>query len=193
MNTTRTHIIAIGLLRRLLDGERGDLPLYLGYLLDRASSMRDSDHFYRSVLPAELADVHLSPETRLEVISALCLELLRNPDEALISVLSFSEEDLSIRAVASVLANPPRCLTMNELAVGLGFLKAHLPTSLGENSEFISRAEVDGLIRLATTLRDITVEEGETDRERSVRNQVKISAEYLIDGLSQAGGWSRSE
>jgi hypothetical protein len=187
MKTTRTHQIAIDLLRRLLDGERGDLPMYLGYLLDRASSMRDSDHFYRSVLPPELAKVRISPETRLEVIAALCSELFRNPDEALISVLSFSEEDISIRAVASVLTNPPRSLTMRELGVGLGFLKAHLPACLGKNADFISTSEVKGLIRLATKLLDTTIHAGETDRERSVRNQVKISAEYLIDGLAQAG------
>ncbi len=187
MSTTGAHAIAMSLLRRLLDGERGELPMCLGYLLERASSMRDSDRFYRSVLPRELADVRLSPETRLEVIAALCSELLRNPDAALITVLSFSEEDLSIRAVASVLLNPPRCLTMGEFAGGLCLLKSNLPGCLGENSEFISIREVEELIRLATKLRDIAIDEGETDRERSLRNEVKIHSEYLIHGLTQAG------
>ena len=161
--------------------------MHLGHLLDRASCMRDSDSFYRSVLPLELANIRLSPETRLEVIAALCLEVTRNPDEALITVLSYSEDDLSVRTVASVLVKPPRCLTMRELGVGLGFLKASLPACLQRNSDFIPEHEVEGLVRLAKEFQNIVVEEGDTDQERSIRNHVKLSAEYLIEGLAQVG------
>jgi hypothetical protein len=187
MKSTKTRSIAIGLLRRLLDGERGDLPMHLGHLLDRASCMRDSDSFYRWVLPPELANIRLSPETRLEVIAALCLEVTRNPDEALLTVLSYSEDDLSVRTVASVLVKSPRCLTMRELGVGLGFLKASLPACLQHNSDFIPEHEVERLVQLAKEFQNIVIEEGDTDQERSIRNHVKLSAEYLIEGLAQVG------
>ncbi len=161
--------------------------MHLGELLGRASCMRDSDSYYRSILPPELANIRLSPETRLEIIAALCLEVSRNPDEALIKVLSHSEEDLSVRTVASVLVKPPRILTMRELGVGLGFLKACLPRCLQHDSDFIPAEEIAALIQLANESQKTVVEEGKTDQERAIRNHIKLNAEYFIEGLADVG------
>ena len=76
---------------------------------------------------------------------------------------------------------------MRECAVGLGFLKAHLPACLDDDSEFIPRAEIEGLLQLAREVQNIVIEEGETDRERSERNTIKLFAEDLIEGLAQVG------
>src|SRR5271167_4181996 len=99
--------IGIGMLQRLLTGERGRLPLHLAMLLESASSIADGENFYRSILPPELANLRLSPETCEEIINILCLEVASNPDEAFISAMSFNGSDLATKTVAMVLTNPP--------------------------------------------------------------------------------------
>lgn len=186
MNTAANQI-AIDLLRRLLKGERGMLPMHLIHLLDKASTLRDSDEFYRSVLPLEFANLQISPKTREKIIAELCEEVSRNPDEALVSVMTSGGDDLSIRTAAMVLVNPPRPLTLPEFRALFGALKAHLPACLERMPGFIPRVELDSVIRLANDFQNIIVEEGKTDRDRSERNTIKIFAEDLIAGLAQLG------
>lgn len=184
---TSANKIAIGLLQRLLNGERGELPQHLAYLLDKGSSLRDSDEFYRSVLPLELARLQISPKTREKIITELCREVSRNPDEAFISVMSSCGDDLSIRTAATLFVNPPRPLNIRENCAVLGALKGYLPACLERMPDFISRAERESIIHLAKNLQNIAVEEGKTDREKSERNTIKIFAEDLIAGLAQLG------
>ena len=188
---TSAREIAVSLLRRLLDGERGQVELHLAYLLDKSSSLRDSDKFYRSVLPPEFASLELSQETREEIIAALCSEVARNPDDALISVMSMGGDDFPTMTVAMVLANPPRPLKMRELAAALALAKAYLPGSLQKDPDFIPRVEVERIIQLAKKLRNVIVEDGNTDEDKSDRHLAKSFAEELIEGLAESG-FSRS-
>jgi len=184
---TSARETALGLLRRLLDGERGPVQLHLAYLLDKSSSLRDSDEFYRSVLPPELASIELSRETREEIIAALCSEVSQNPDDALISVMGPGGDDFPTMTVAMVLANPPRPLKMRELSAALGLVKAYLPGSLQRDPNFIPRAEVERIIQSAKELRNVIVEDGKTDKDKSDRHLAKSFAEELIEGLAESG------
>jgi hypothetical protein len=179
--------IAIGLYRRLLNGERGQLPQHLAYLLDKASSLRDSDEFYRSVRPPELASLQISSKTRKKIVAELCAEVSRKPDEALISVMSSTGDDLSVRTAAVVLVNPPRPLTIRERCHLFGLLKGHLPACLQRMPDFIPRANLVSIIQMAKDLQHIDVEEGKSDGEKSERNVIKIFAEDLTSGLAQMG------
>jgi hypothetical protein len=162
---TSTNQIAMGLFRRLLNGERGELPRELDYLLDKASTLRDSDEFYRSVLPPELASLQISPKMREKIIAELCAEVSRKPDEALISVMSSTGDELSIRTAVALLLNPPRPLTMRERCAVLGLLKGHLPACLQRMSNFVPRAELTSIIQLANDVQNIVIEEGKQIRK----------------------------
>lgn len=186
MKTTANQI-AIGLSKRLLNGERGELPRHLIYLLDKASTLRDSDEFYRSVLPPEFASLQISPKTREGIISALCAEVTRNPDEALIAVMTSGGDDVSITTAATVMVKPPRPLTLPEFRALFGALKAHLPACLERMPNVIPRVEIESIIRLAKDFQSIAVEDGKTDREKSERNMIKIFTDDLLAGLDQLG------
>src|SRR5690348_8456351 len=134
MNSARE--IAIDLLRRLLTGERGEVGLQLAMLLEK-SSRAVSDDNYREVLPPELVALRLSPETTEEIIGTLCAEVSRNPDDALIGVLSFTRADLAIKTAAQIVTNPPRPLTMGEYGKALLIVANCLPDRLAEKPEFL--------------------------------------------------------
>jgi hypothetical protein len=153
-------------------------------LLEKASALRDSADHYRWILPAELAGLELSEDAAGEISSALRAEVLRNPDEAFIAVLACGGDEASIQAVSRVLVNPPRALTMTEYGAALTFVKANLPYCLTQDPNFLSREDVETLLRLAAELKKVDVEEATTDRDRSARVRVRIYAADLIKGLA---------
>lgn len=175
--------VAINLMRRLLAGERGLAQSHLARLLERSSSLHDSDELYRSILPPELADIRLSKETCDEVVSTLCAEISRNPDEALISAISFSGADLATKTVAEVLASPPRPLTMSEYAYSLSLVSKFLGFCLQEDPEFLSKEDVARLVQLAKKLEEIEDDES----ERALRVEVKHHASNLLRSLAHLG------
>ena len=177
---------AMKMLRRLLDGERGELPEQMSYLLDKASCLRDSDEFYRWVLPPDLASLRISPQTRSEIIAELCSEVSRHPEEALLEILAEGDY-VCVRTMATILADPPRELTLQEVCTLLRILRANLPACLQDMADFIPKAELESIIQTAEHLQNIVVEEAKTDEEKIYRNGTKMYAEDLIKSLAQLG------
>jgi hypothetical protein len=152
-------------------------------LLERASPLHDGDDYYREVLPAELADLRLSPETMEEIIAILCAEISRNPDEAFISAVSFTGVDLAARTIAMVLTNPPRPLTMSEYTYALSLVSKFLPCRLSEDPELLPKADVERLFQLSKEFLDID----EDGPDRGLRIGIRHSAGHPVDGLARYG------
>ena len=183
---TTPREIATDLLRRLLAGERGEVPMQLAMLLEKSSPSDHGDDHYRQVLPRELADLRLSPETSEEILAALCVEVSRNPDQALMFVISFSGSDQATKTVVRTVTNPPRPLTMGEYGAALALLNSSLPYRLAEVPEFIPRTELESLVRVVKGLQ--LVEEGGTNSaERVESRHAKDHASQLLRSLAQLG------
>jgi len=183
MNSERDT--ATDLLRRLLAGERGQLPLHLAMLLEKASPLDSGDDHYRQILPQELAELRLSPEAAEEIMATLCAEVSRNPDEALIAAISFTGSGLATKTVAAVLTNRPRPLTIGELDAALSLVAEYLPYHLAEDSEFLPKADLERLVQLAKELQNISEEE--TGRDRAARISIRHHAPQLLKRLTQLG------
>jgi hypothetical protein len=69
--------VGLNLLRRLLAGERENLPMHLALLLEKSSPLHADDEHYRKILPVELADVRFSSDTAEKISSSLCAEVGR--------------------------------------------------------------------------------------------------------------------
>jgi hypothetical protein len=100
-----TREVAFDLLRRLLAGERGEVPLHLAMLLEKSSPCDHGDEHYRQVLPPELADVRVSSEVNEQITTALCAEISHNPDQALIFTISFTGADQATKTATHILIN----------------------------------------------------------------------------------------
>jgi hypothetical protein len=174
---------ATNLLRRLLAGERGDVPMQLAMLLEKASPLDHGDDHYRQILPSALADLRLSPEAAEEIMVALCAEVSRNPDQALMFVISFSGSDQATKTASRILTNPPRPLTMGEYGAALALVNLFLPYRLAQDSGFLSRADLEHLVQRVKELEN--VEEGEIDRAERVH--VRHLAPQLLERLGQLG------
>jgi len=173
------------LTRRLLAGERGKVPLHLAMLLEKSSSLDAGDDFYLWILPRALADLQLSQDTSEEIIAAVCAEISRNPDEALISVVSSTGSDLATKTVAKILAKPPRPLTMGEYSHALSLVTKFLPYCLEEDMEFLPKSDLERLVQLAKELQNSGGPE--TNEDRSARIMINNFAPQLIDRLKQLG------
>jgi len=187
MNSERE--LAFELLRRLLAGERGEFQSYLTKLLEKSSPLDAGDDYYRLTLPSDLAKVRFSPETRDEIIAALCAEISRNPDEAFISAVSFTGLSLPTKTVAMLIVNPPRPLTISEFSYALALVAEYLPYDLMEDPEFLPKTDLERLVQVVQHLPD--VESGENEAERAVLNVTKITAERFLKVLNEIerGEW----
>ena len=143
--------------------------------------MGDGEDYYREVLPAELADVRLSPETMEEIVAILCTEISRNPDEAFISAVSFTGVDLATRTVAMVLTNPPRPLTMSEYTYAFSLVSKFLPFRLSEDPEFLPKSDVERLFNLSREFMNIN----EDGPDKGLRIEIRHHAGNLADGLAR--------
>ncbi len=176
--------IAMDLLKRLLGGERGEVPMHLAMLLEKSSSLADSNENYRQILPPALADLMLSPETRDEIVRTLCAEISRNPDADLILAASYTAAELVTKTVADVLASPPRPLTMAEYANGLSLMSEYLADKLSENPQFLPKGELKRLIALAQELRNVEPV-GAASEDPSIRFRVRHHAAGFLDRLAE--------
>lgn len=176
---------AFDLLRRLLAGERGQATLHLAMLLEKSSPLRDSDEEYRRILPPELAELKVPPEAAEQIITTLCAEVSRNPDEGLIGALAATGAELVTQTAAKVLTHPPRPLTLGESRAALAIVTEHLDYQLAENAELVSKADLDRLVRLAEELQKI--EEAGTGVDRGVRISLRINAAELLERLRSRG------
>lgn len=183
MTSRSAREIANDMLKRLLAGERGSLPSQLTMLLEKSSPMKDRDDFYDSVLPPELSSLRLSPEDADQIVASLCQEISRNPDEALISAVSFAGSDLPTKTVAEVLANPPRSLTTSEYAYATSLVSKFLPLILKDNRQFLSEADLRKLIELAKDLQTLE----ETGPNMNWAGEVKHHSDNLLKGLAHLG------
>ena len=182
MKTTPDSTV-IEILRRLLAGERGHLPLHLAMLLERASCFDSGDEHYSHILPPEISDLRISTETANSIIVTLCAEVSRNPDEALIGAMSFTGAELATKTAVKVLTDPPRPLTMSEYHAALSLLVKFLPGELAEDSEFVSKADLEHLVQLTGNLQNID----ETGPDRTERIGVRIHAGELFERLTELG------
>jgi hypothetical protein len=146
--------VAKELLNRLLAGERGNLPMHLAMLLEKSSPLRNTDDHYRQILPPELADVRLDPEMVQEINHALCNEIRRNPDLALISASAFTGSAEVTRTAVDILLDPPRPLTVPESGQVLTIVGIFLPRCLDRDPQFISASQRARLIELLRNLPD---------------------------------------
>ena len=180
MTTSRT--IALEITRRLMAGERGEIPLRLALLLERSLLLPGSDETqYREILPPELADIKLLPSTRDEIISSLCSRVLEQPDSGLIAAMSFAGTDLVTKTMSSLLTNPPRELTLCEKAHALSIVAKFLPSNLAANPELLSR---EYLTRLASVLK---VSEHAESSEASWVTEIEHHSRNLIRSLAHLG------
>jgi hypothetical protein len=180
---TSARETAIGLLKRLLAGEREQTPLHLAMLLEKSSPLKNSEEHYRQILPAELADLRVSHQTIEEITGALCAEVSRNPDRALIFAMSFSGSDQATKTVAKVIAHPPRPLTIGEYGAGIALLNSFLPTRLTEDSQFLPKPELLHLVQVVEELQNIE----ENGPDRSDRIHVRHIAPQLLKKIARLG------
>jgi hypothetical protein len=178
MIMTNQREIAQDLMHRLISGERGQIPLHLSLLLERSLLVEGSDETqYPEILPPELANIKLSPETRDEILCALCDRVLQQPDLALIGVMSFAGTDLVIRTMSFLLTNPPRPLTLPEKAHAVTIVSKYLPSNLAANPQLL---EKDELLRLISLLKHLDQTEDATG-EWEV--QIKHYSDNLLESL----------
>lgn len=173
------------LARRLIAGERGDVPLHLAMLLEKSSSSDHGDQHYREILPPELADLKLSSDASEEILASLCAEVARDPDHALFFAISFTGTDRPIKTAAQVFTNPPRPLTMEECGAVLSLLQFDLPYRLADDAEFLPQSDLDKIVRLAEQLQ--VLDENGVEEERSARIIVKMHAAQLLKNLRSHG------
>jgi len=157
--------IAINLLKRLIDGERGLVPMHLGMILERSSALANSDSHYQKILPTELAELRLTLATRQTIVDCLCLEISRNPDEALIAAVSTSGSEPVTKLITEILINPPRPLTLSEYSQALGIAYGYLPSYLERNPQFLGSERRSRLIQQLQSLQ----KEGDKATRRQAR------------------------
>jgi len=167
------------LLRRLLLGERGDVPIYLANLLEKSSPGADTVHHYRKVLPPEVAGLRLSRKTTDQIIDSLSEEFARDPDGAYLFILCRSLSDKAVRAVAKILVAPPRTLTLAELGSVLGRLHFVLPFTLLACPETLTAVEHGRLVDLLLGLQ--MLDESVADREH--RANIKRLAGEMLESM----------
>jgi len=177
--------VGMDLLRRLLAGERGQVPMHLAMLLEKSSPLDHGDEHYREILPTELAELRLSRETSEEIIDELCAEISRNPDQALIFAVSFTGADQVTKTAALIFASPPRQLTMYEYHGVLALLSFYLPYRMAKNADLVSRDQLEQIVQLAEELQNVP--ETGTESERSATIGVKDHAAELLKSLRLLG------
>lgn len=151
---------AFSLLERLLAGERADVPLHLAMLLEKSSSLANSDDHYRQFLPPEIVSLRLDADTVQEITTAVCKEILHNPDADLIFVVSTTGSPEVTRFAVKLVVNPPRPLTAVEYRQLLGIVGSWLPHKLMDDPAFITPDNKRLLVSLLDELRtsdDLTV------------------------------------
>jgi len=163
---TSANESAINLLRRLLAGERGDLPMHLAMLLEKSSPLHNSDDHYRQILPPELAKLSVPPETADGIIARLCSEMRSNPDQAFILALSFTGQEKVTKVVTEVLVDPPRPLTVIECGHALAIVSSFLPACLARDPNFLKE---NILNRLMKRLRSL-----ENSEERTIKRDALL-------------------
>lgn len=182
MTMTSQRQIALDLMGRLISGERGQIPLHLSLLLERSLLVEGSDETqYPEILPPELANIKLSPETRDEILSVLCDRVLQQPDVAFIGAMSFAGTDLVIRTMSSLLTNPPRPLTLPEKAHAVTVVSKYLPSNLAANPQLL---EKDELMRLISVMKQINQTEDATGEWEI---QIKHYSDNLLESLDHLG------
>lgn len=177
--------IALDLAARLLAGERGKVQSHLTMLLEKSSSLRDSDDFYASMLPPEIAGITVTEATRDRIIAQFCNEIAREPDEALISAVSFTGADLVTRTIAMLVAEPPRPLTLNESTYAWSLLNKFLWPCLKEDRTFLPDPVLARIVELAKEYMEAVPGDGEM--QKPLRIELKQHAEGLLRGLGYAG------
>lgn len=180
---TRSQEIALDLLRRLISGERGEVPLQLSLLLERSLLIAGSDESqYRQILPPELADIKLPAETRDEILSTLCARVLREPDVAFLAAMSFAGTDLVTKTMTTLLVNPPRPLVLPERAHVLSIVAKYLPCNLAAHPQLLAKDELTSLIRALKELEHTEEVSGE-----SWEAEIKHHSGNLLRSLAHLG------
>lgn len=144
---TSSREIAYDLLRRVMAGERENVPMYLAMLLERSSTLRNSDTHYNQILPPELTSARISSEDVADIVSELCAAIRRNPDESLIAAVSTVGSREVTECVLQVLLGPPRQLTQQEYGQIVGILAAYLPGLLNRDPGLMSDVQASSLRR----------------------------------------------
>jgi hypothetical protein len=145
---------AFKLLKSLLEGQRGKIPLYIAMILEKSSRLRNSKEHYRGIIPSELQEITLDPETSEEIVRTICAEVSQNPDAALLSAISTTGAPRVTRLATELLIRPPRQLATAELQQILGIIQSYLPSQLSEMPDILAQDAVDGLKRVLLGLCD---------------------------------------
>jgi len=183
--------MAADLLKRLIAGERGLVPLNLAMLLeksarlDRGDAPQDVEEHYRRLLLPEIENLRISRQTREEVVATLCAEILRNPDDAMISVCVVTGDESAVKTIVRTLTSPPRELTLCESAMALSHVTKYLPHYLKKDPEFLPKSELEQLARLVKELHEVKA--GESDEDKSSQATIAHFAPQLLASLEQIG------
>ena len=105
----------------------------------------------------------LSPQD-VEIIELLCREISANPNEALISAVSFTGATLANRTVALVVAEPQRPLTLSESSYAFSLLHKFLWLCLRDDRAFLPEPALKRIVELAKEYKDIPPEGDATEK-----------------------------
>jgi hypothetical protein len=147
METDRRLVLE--LLHRLLSERGQEVARQFAMLLEKHSSLRESDVYYRDVLPPQVAEAEISGEFYDKIIAILCEEVSRDPAEAFISAISFTGSEQAVKTIASVVANPPRAMTLGEYTYAFSVLAKFLPSLISANPNILSDHDFARLIEVA--------------------------------------------
>jgi hypothetical protein len=183
--------MAADLLKRLIAGERGLVPLNLAMLLeksarlDRGDDPQDVEEHYRRLSLPEIENLRISRQAREEVVATLCAEIPRNPDDAMISVCAITGDESAVKTIVRILTSPPRALTLSEHAMALSHVTKYLPRYLGKGSNFLPKAELE---RLAHLVKDLgKLEAGRSDEDKSAQATIAHFSPQLLTSLERIG------
>lgn len=172
---------AHNLVKRLMAGEQGTLPMHLALLLEKSSPLHNNDEHYHKILPPELGKIRFSRATVEEVISTLCTEISRDPRWPIIAALSTTGTSKVTKTIATLLINPPRPLEVIEYGHALGILNTFLPLSLKECPNLISENELGNLRQLLALLERFA----DNEANKGERFTIKRDAGQLLRKLTE--------
>lgn len=152
LNALSGDEIARKLMDRLLEGERGQLPLYLAMLLEKSSPLDHGEEHYRAILPANLVGLKLTSHAVRDITDTVCQRIAEEPDSDLLFAVAMTGSEQVTRLAVDLLIEPPRPLTTNECGQALGILDSYLSFTLARNRDFIPAEKQKALARILKSL-----------------------------------------
>lgn len=167
------------LMDRLLEGERGNLPLQLAMLLEKSSQLDHGEEHYRHILPENLVNLKLTSHAVTYITDTICQRVAAEPDSDLLFAVAMTGSEKVTRLAVDLLIKPPRPLTTSECAQAMGILDSYLPFSLARNRDFVSAGEQNVLALVLKSL--------QSSQDVSIRGHAqRLSSQLRDTGLQMS-------